>query len=79
MSRMGDIYLEITELGYEKVKEIETKCRNTTSAVRAEELIEMLQKEYGLTSNAAMTLMLGATAYKHSRMLLREEQDRYPK
>ena len=75
MSIMGNVSIELAEIGYKRVFYIESIINGldltTENRVR---ILQELYKKYGVTANTALMITSGARTHKCSKML-REEED----
>ena len=69
MSKMSEVHLEITELGYNKVRTIENTVNAYAVIYTPVFIQEAIAREYHLSRHASIMLEAGAKEHKCSKML----------
>ena len=68
MSKMSEIHAELTELGYDKIFEIETIINKLDlNIVTQDNIIKNLYSTYMISANAAMMIVGGAKNHSSSK------------
>ena len=71
MSRMSDVYINLEELGYDKLFEIETMINKMEmTAKNQDRLLSKLYKTYGITTNTGLMIIGGAKDHKCSKAVI---------
>ena len=68
MSVMSSVHLELEELGYDKLFEIETMINKMELTVKNQDrLLSKLYKQYMITTNTGLMIISGARDHKCSK------------
>ena len=68
MSKMSDVYIDLEEIGYDKLFEIETIINKMElTAKNQDRLLSKLYKQYKITTNAGLMIIAGAKDHKCSK------------
>ena len=69
MSRMSAVHAELSELGYNKVREVENTVNAYSVTYTPVFIQEAIAREYHLSRHASIMLEAGAKEHKCSKML----------
>lgn len=81
VSKMGQVYFDLYELGYNKVKQIEGFINNGKYNpyydIDPEEMENLVIDTFGIHRDTAIMIISGAATYKYSTMLAKETSHDY--